>query len=168
MTWWSTIHQSLPLGHYFPRTGAAVCLSCREFWSLDSFAPAEGSSACTFCPKLAVNDTSGEERSTLVLNLTEPGKGVIDNKHSTDVESTDRIRVSVRAFSLKVMKVSHTLITARVLVLNDPPARRWVPRGALCVQSWVLPPGGGGGGAVQPVPARRVLRGRAGAARAVR
>jgi len=45
--------------------------------------------------------------------------GGLENKHWTDVESTNRVCASVRAFTLKV---SHAPITVRVLVINHPPA----------------------------------------------
>jgi len=49
------------------------------------------------------------------------GRGVTRNKHSTDVESTNRVRASARALTLRYE--SHAPISARVLVLSDPAAR---------------------------------------------
>jgi len=46
------------------------------------------------------------------------GRGVIDNKHLTDVESSTRVSTSVHA------KGKSCSDLARVLVLNDPPPRR--------------------------------------------
>lgn len=63
-----------PRGTYFPNTGATQCLSCREFWSIDSYQDKEGAHNCTYCPKL-VDIETGEERSTNVLNLTNPDAG---------------------------------------------------------------------------------------------
>jgi hypothetical protein len=39
-------------GSYFPTTGATACLSCREFYSVDSYQDQPGAAACIFCPKL--------------------------------------------------------------------------------------------------------------------
>ena len=63
-----------PRGTYFPSTGATQCLTCREFWSIDSYQDQEGASNCTYCPKLQ-DTVTGDERSTNVLNLTDPDAG---------------------------------------------------------------------------------------------
>jgi hypothetical protein len=56
----------------------------------------------------AINGTRSMQSS---LGTGSPGRGVIENKQSTDFESTNQVRTSIVQFSLKV---SHALMSIRV------------------------------------------------------
>jgi hypothetical protein len=46
------------------------------------------------------------------------GRGVVQNKHSTDVDSTNRVRASIGAFTLKVPWGKSCSVLGRLLVLK--------------------------------------------------
>ena len=65
------------------------------------------------------SSSSGGSRMSFGATAGEAGTA---NKHSTDVQSTNRAGASALAFTPKV-PVGHALISVRLLVLRDPAAR---------------------------------------------